>query len=811
MSSWITGSQACWLVLGLGAGACTGGAVVNSNNNYARVGNATVTWGTNLALSGQTYSMVTGSDGLFHYNTSGDLSVAAPSGQSVVKVNAAGKNYIYLLDHEYNQSCSNGTGGTVPCSEDIFDIGNSPTLTQANDSTWSVTPTTVPIHTPDYCLSACANSGLSGSQLAACQDLCSGLTITDPMINHAIVYGALAPSLAGGPAQARITAKMTITNTKPWDVMVSRIDVLGHPVTHFSTPLRVPAFGTAVAQNCGTFSDKPPVPGSDVNDVCLGYDPLIVNMPVPAFAEVAIFGASPTVAIAKQWIAMNRHTNDSGPLGFMGRADDLAPNETFGASSQHPGSLQFFAFDLGATGWNAATSAFELVYPGADLTKKESFRIYGKPMYAIADGAVCWALNDQPEKPVHNDGTQPPSPSLGTYYGGGDQIFIKSGNEISVVAHLQPGSIPDELMVPNAPVRKGQYIGKSGYSGDTSDPAPHVHVKTVPAAGAPIPGAFMNNCDAGVERPMGFSNLQSVTQSDAHTFGSVGAPLPWTQLDNQSAPSPYGLLFPSVSPFSFCPSCTDSKQYIGVLRAGSSIEVRIKSVGWSAFVAAWAARTADAFRLTQIETFFENNQQQFVGIFTRSTGALDVAGPDDLVNVTSWAQLSSKIAALRDANRRLVDVVTYLEGSTRHFVGVFRPGTDQQTVIQVLGGDAFTQQWDTLSNQNLRLTSLTTYDAGGGQRQYIGAFRAGSDGYALWSGMGWTAFTNAWATLRAQGLRLVDIESFPVGAQRQYTGVYRSGSDGDALFSTNSYASYVQQMEHWAIPGLRLTDLHVEQ
>jgi hypothetical protein len=130
-------------------------------------------------------------------------------------------------------------------------------------------------------------------------------------------------------------------------------------------------------------------------------------------------------------------------------------------------------------------------------------------------------------------------------------------------------------------------------------------------------------------------------------------------------------------------------------------------------------------------------------------------------------------------------------------VGVFGPGSDQQVVVNALGPDAFNQQWATLSGQSLRLTRVMTYDSGRGQRQYVGVFRAGNDDYALSGDIGWPSFTSTWATLRAQGLRLVDVESFPVGAQREYIGVYRSGSDWDALFSTTSYASYIQMMEYW--------------
>ena len=310
---------------------------------------------------------------------------------------------------------------------------------------------------------------------------------------------------------------------------------------------------------------------------------------------------------------------------------------------------------------------------------------------------------------------------------------------------------------------------------------------------------------------MGFDNLQAVTQADANAAAGSGATIPWTQLTNQSAANPYDRLYPSTSPFPFCASCTDSTQYIGVLRAGSDHrhpgeEPRVGGLPGSLDGARGGLVPADAAGDVP-----ENDQQQFVGIFTRATGPSDAANAADLQNVTSWAQLNTAISQQYGAGRRLVDVVTYLDAGTRHFVGVFRPGSDAQVVVNALGGDALNQQWATLSGQSLRLTNLTSYDAGGGQRQYIGVFRAGTDGYALWSGMNWSSFTAEWATLRAEGLRLVDIETFPVGGQREYMGVFRAGSDGDALFSITGYANYIQQEEYWGSVGVRSVDLQVEQ
>ena len=621
------------------------------------------------------------------------------------------------------------------------------------------------------------------------------VTVFEPIENGAVIFERLAPANIGGPAQGRISMRMTIGNAKATDVSVTRIDILGQTVTSFSSPLQVPANGSLTVQNC----------------LCTNYKPLVINAPFPTSAKVSVYGDNNSL-LAEQTVSLSTHVNDGGPLAFVGKPHELRQNETWGATSNHVADHQVFALDVGVWGWDPGTSSWNDKFDGADQTLKQSYRVYGMPIHALADGTVCWALNDQPEWQAigHASDPKPISPSMGTYLGGGDQIFVKSGDEIAVFAHLQPGSIPPELMVPGAVVTKGQYLGKAGFSGDTSWPAPHIHVKKEPAGGAPILGTFMNSCDAGFFRPMGFSGLQSITKDEATSLAASQKSLTFTQLKNQSAPDPYGLLYPSTAAFPFCPNCGDNRQYIGVMRASSNIDLRVKVGGWTIFKNQWSNLSADRFRLTQLETFAENGSQQFIGVFSRATSDSELTDSSDLQNVTSWDLLNAKADALKASGRRLFDVETYLDGNQRHFVGVFGSGTGEQVLVSAKGWNAFTQQWAIYSGQNLRLIDLETYDAGGGERQYLGIFRAGSGGYALWSGTGWTNFTKEWSTLSNQGLRLIDVETFPVGSGRQYVGVFRAGSDGYALFSITGYDKFTQETEALSSVGVRLVDVHVE-
>jgi hypothetical protein len=520
------------------------------------------------------------------------------------------------------------------------------------------------------------------------------------------------------------------------------------------------------------------------------------------------------------------HTNDGGPLVFPGKSSDLRQNEAWGTSSNHPSGHQVFGLDMGVVGWNGTSwserftgvqrsGTFVDVTTGEtrDFFQREHYRIYGMPIHAMAAGTVCFALNDHEERATTAP-SETISKSQGKFNGGGNQIFIKTGDEVALYGHFQPGSIPEELLQPGAPVRQGQYLGKVGLSGASSHPHVHIHVKKEAAGGAPNPGAAANSCDAGVFHPMAFKNLQSLSEAEANNL----VPLrlldggDWTSLTNHSASHQYGLLYPSSAAYAFAYDAQDTKQYIGVWRAGGEIELRIKATGWPAFTKKWEELSNDNFRLIEINTFLDPtqllhpDQRQFMGIFKRGSGN------HALFSVAGWDAFTSQWNVLSKQGLRLIDMATYTEGATRFFAGVFREGTDNHALVSVTGWQAFTKSWDDNAKLNLRLVDVETHPLPGTtERQYIGVFRAGTDGHTLISLSGWNSFVNHWNDASKNGLRLMDVETFKVGNDRQFVGVFRQGNGGHALESATGYEKFVQACEKWHHEGLRLIDVHVEQ
>jgi hypothetical protein len=102
---------------------------------------------------------------------------------------------------------------------------------------------------------------------------------------------------------------------------------------------------------------------------------------------------------------------------------------------------------------------------------------------------------------------------------------------------------------------------------------------------------------------------------------------------------------------------------------------------------------------------------------------------------------------------------TYVEGGKRLYTGLWLPGTDGYYLWAGVEWGSFTQKWEELAKQHLRLIDVHTYMEGG-KRLYTGVWREGTDGYYLWAGGDFENFTSKWAENGAANLRLVGIDLY---------------------------------------------------
>jgi hypothetical protein len=198
--------------------------------------------------------------------------------------------------------------------------------------------------------------------------------------------------------------------------------------------------------------------------------------------------------------------------------------------------------------------------------------------------------------------------------------------------------------------------------------------------------------------------------------------------------------------------------------------------------------------------------REFIGVYRAGKGphGLWAANWDSFkAKWEEWSNAGLRLTRL-SSFRQDTGVVTFGDSSERLFLGVFRPGTDGHA-LWVSEWQAFQDKWNELSNSGLRLIDITTYKEGT-KRMFGGVFRAGTGGHALWVSE-WESFEAKWKELTQSGLRLVALDTYKDGGKRMFAGVYRAGNYGHALWVGVDWNSFKAKWKEFRAAGLRLVDI----
>jgi len=347
------------------------------------------------------------------------------------------------------------------------------------------------------------------------------VTVTvEPSNVGSILVSELAPLSASHIGQAQLSLRFDVTNNEGTAVHLSTV-ALQFPGS--SIPgVSIPADLLVAASGWGEWHFAPanniilPWPGPSEVTSLLTFDgystPITINAPLQAHVSPVADGA--------YVFPFNSGSLSAGEY-FSGRSG------THGAAG---GGVQLFAYDIGVVAIDDDSGNWSDLHPNTNGSKNEHYRIWGKPIYAMADGTVVAFADQYPANPNPPADLSPPNPVEGNHY------YIQHGDELVLYAHLQLGTLPSSLKQVGATVAVGDYLGLVGNSGNST--APHIHLHSIKGT-QPWQGPL---------RPLPLRMAGTIAQVEA-----TDAPMtpPWVDLAGRGLPSEPALIWPGVLPYNW--------------------------------------------------------------------------------------------------------------------------------------------------------------------------------------------------------------------------------------------------------------------
>lgn len=342
----------------------------------------------------------------------------------------------------------------------------------------------------------------------------------EPNQLDAVTYLRCAPATAGGASRGIINLGVVLTNKGPAPVMLTALELAA---VGSATPAQLFIVSNTIGPNASFFWTQP---ADFVFDV-----PASTSFRLRAYAS----GFSDPAEFNDE-LKPHKNPTADGSYRFWAAVRDLRPGEFWQVhgTAHAQAYAQLFAYDVGVSVDDGGSSHTKWL-PNTDGSKNEHSRIWGKPIYAIADGTVRHFRNDFPNNAAPSWPVAPEIQALVNQVGNGSGNFftIETGNETVSYCHMQKGSLNPALLSTGAQVTQGMFLGLAGNSGISSEPHLHIHA---------------NRSNTGSQswvdapRPMTFSAARTVAWSSLSTPVSSA---PWCELAGRGIPPTDCAVWPS--------------------------------------------------------------------------------------------------------------------------------------------------------------------------------------------------------------------------------------------------------------------------
>ncbi len=536
------------------------------------------------------------------------------------------------------------------------------------------------------------------------------LTVTvEPSNAGTLMFLPLAPKNAAASLQGEIALFLAIQSNESSPIHVKQLTVSfagspAVPAVAIPLDLTIPAH-TAVGWSFATANDlvvPVPAPGQiALSLMCQDFaQPFVVTMPLAA-------AGAPV----------------PGGFNFPAKASDLRIGEYWsGQSLTHDAGAsgsQLFAYDMEVVGLDPSSHAFSTLMPGTNNTNNQDWRIWGKPIYAVADGSVLEFENEVPNNPAPLHWTSQAdldakmAAQAANYWnkpqfknpGGGNHFYLQHGDHVVLYAHMQNGSLNPALLSTGATVKRGQFLGLAGNAGNSTNP--HLHIHTIKGV-AP---------EVGPLRPFPFRDTWVLDSTVLLPPDPTG---PWVDAADQGLPALNSLIWPWPTKPSWYPPGWGEITRTGI--SDASFQTEFNKVTGSGYRMVWV----DGFQVGG-QTFFNMIFRPIDGTVWQAEVGLDAN------------KFQLEFDKWKNAGYRLLHVETYLKGSTVLYAGIWvQSAGPAWSAYHGRSAADHQAQFDSLTKQGYVPTAVSAVETSSGltysalyeQRDVGGFILSGALGFA---------------------------------------------------------------------------------
>ncbi|MBB5867843.1 murein DD-endopeptidase MepM/ murein hydrolase activator NlpD [Allocatelliglobosispora scoriae] len=566
----------------------------------------------------------------------------------------------------------------------------------------------------------------------------------EPLEDGEAAYALLAPTVAGGPEQAKVVLRLALTNTGTTDLTVQNI-VFVFP-GHSQVVMQGVNLLMEVKDDNGVSDNGVLVPGQQKfwsNGTVEIFEGVTIKnqvyLPVPTpvavVVQVYVTGYADPVQVALPLVPYE--VSHRLPL----HATDMRPGEMVTAVGDHwaNGGVrgdQIYAHDIGVVAWDGAI--WNGLLPGTNGTEVEHYRCWGLPIHAVAAGKAVIVIDGTPDNLKPGAFPKPTPKQVG-----GNQVWLQHPDgTMTWYTHMQQGSV---TVAKGDTVEAGQVLGLLGTSGNSS--APHIHIEVRKASNGDSP-----------LRPYQIADAWMIDQAANSPF-NPDSPL-WVPANGRAVPNSTMIIWPEASrPAWYPPNKDEIVQYAIPAASYQVVTDRLVKAG---------------YRPVWIDAHEQDGSVFFNVIFHPADGVSWTAGH----GMTS-AQYQSAHDAAGKSGHRLINVTSYLQGGTVRYAAVFaKLAGPTMAAYHGLDGTAHTAQFNALAAAGYHPVNISIVSPDGNpqftafyHKEDVGGFIANSFTTAADYQTAWTANSKA-------GLHLTYLSACQHGGGFRLSAIWQKTAPG---------------------------------